>query len=521
MKRDTSAFGFSPAGIAGIAVLLLGTACERSSSTTEVQRPEPPLHGAALVVGSTIDQWSLLTIPQSGGTAEARDLSDLSRVVWKGETELPPSVEAHALPGGRVLLRAADGAVHTYDAPTDVLVRVGDVEPDARWAGDEAVGLYVSPDGSMLEVSRDGVWHYGLERDVSWAAPAEGGVLVLLEDGGEGGTLWLLRRDQDQPVETGTASVEATGLVTAWGRRAVLVSAGRRGLVFLTVEPIEVAGEVDLSGPVLGMSRSPSSHEIYVALDAPPRLVAVNRFNFESRELAGLSRPDSSIRPTLFGEGILVREEGGALRIPAAGGTPRRTVSEWRSDLPIGLPEARVVTLSDGAIHVADLESGASGDVEGADADRWWVPVHWNPTTAVTTDRLAGEVVRTAPPEESEAEVDSTVLADRMAAAPGLRDEAAPAAVAGPPPGFYAIVGSARQAEGIRSLVRSLQEAGFATQVQDVPDEAGRTWYRGLVGPYRSRSEAEAAARQLLRERRLEAWVTEIAAPGRAREESN
>ena len=99
-------------------------------------------------------------------------------------------------------------------------------------------------------------------------------------------------------------------------------------------------------------------------------------------------------------------------------------------------------------------------------------------------------------------------------------DRGVPApAASGPPPGFYAIVGSARQAEGIRDLVRSLEESGFATQVQRFPDEAGRTWTRGLVGPYRSRSEAEAAARQLLRERRLEAWVTEIAAERRAGEE--
>ena len=108
----------------------------------------------------------------------------------------------------------------------------------------------------------------------------------------------------------------------------------------------------------------------------------------------------------------------------------------------------------------------------------------------------------------------------RSAVAPGLRDEAAGPVASGPPPGFYAIVGSARQSEGIRTLVQSIEDAGFTTHVQSFPDEAGRTWYRGLVGPYRSRSEAEAAARQLLRERRLEAWVTEVGAGGRPEEES-
>jgi cell division septation protein DedD len=116
--------------------------------------------------------------------------------------------------------------------------------------------------------------------------------------------------------------------------------------------------------------------------------------------------------------------------------------------------------------------------------------------------------------------VDSTVLVERPTAAPGRRDEpAAERDAPGPPPGFYAIVGSARQSEGIRSLTASLEDAGFLTQVHRFRDEAGRTWYRGLVGPFVSRSEAEAASRQLLRERRLEAWVTEIGASGRPEEE--
>lgn len=303
----------------------------------------------------------------------------------------------------------------------------------------------------------------------------------------------------------------------------MLASSTGRGLVVLTVTPIEEAGELDVGGPIITLAASPSTHEVYVSLDDPPRLVAVNRFNLTSRVLADLPGPATAVRPSLFGEGILVAQNGQVARVPVSGGSPVPLGSIWREDLPVGLPDGTVVAATEARIVVVDAQSGAETELEGAEVDRWWLPVQWNPTSAiVTTDRVAGQVVRAESPEApgTEIGIDSAMMAERLAAAPGLRDEAAVPVAAGPPPGFYAIVGSARQSEGIRALVQSLEDAGFATQVQSFPDEAGRTWYRGLVGPYRSRSEAEAASRQLLRERRLEAWVTEVGAGGRPEEES-
>ena len=504
------------------AIVLFVAGCDRSPGS-DAQQPEPALRGATLVVGTSADQWSLLSVPRDGGLAKARSLSDPQRVVWTGTTELPPSIEVHSLPEGRVILRTAEGAVHTYDPLSEALVRVGEVAPEAVWLGDGSVGLYLSPGGALLEISREGAWSYGLDREVSWAAPAEGGVLVVLEEDTERQTVWLLHRDEDEPAETGSAAVHTPGVMTAWGRRAVLASSTGRGLVVLTVSPIEEVGELDVGGPIVTLAASPSTHEVYASLDDPPRLVAVNRFNLTSRVLADLPGPATVVRPSLFGEGILVAQNGQVARVPVSGGSPVPVGSIWREDLPVGLPDGTVVAATEARIVVVDAQSGAETELEGAEVDRWWLPVHWNPTSAiVTTDRVPGQVVRAESPEAPDTEIgiDSALRAERLAAARGLRDEAAVPVATGPPPGFYAIVGSARRSEGIRALVQSLEDAGFATQVQSFPDEARRTWYRGLVGPYRSRSEAEAAARQLLRERRLEAWVTEVGAGGRPQEES-
>ena len=59
-----------------------------------------------------------------------------------------------------------------------------------------------------------------------------------------------------------------------------------------------------------------------------------------------------------------------------------------------------------------------------------------------------------------------------------------------------------------------LQTAGYPVQVQQTSDEAGQVWFRGLVGPFATRAEAEAASRQLQRERQLQSWVMGVEADG-------
>ena len=507
-----------PAAVHGAALLtaVLACGCDAAPDSTELP-PEAAPRGVSLVVGSTADQWSLVSLPVDGGVAEARDLTNPERVLWTGRTELPASVDAHALRGGRIILRTAEGALHSYDPASDLLLQLGEAPSEAIWAGDRSVGLYVGVDGSLVEISAEGVWRYSMERQVAWAAPAEGGVLVALEADSDQREIWLLRRDEDAPVETGTADARAPGIVTAWGRRAVFTTAENRAIEVFSVSPIERAGGLDLGSPITAMSTSPSTHEVYLALDDPPRVVAVNRFNFSSRTIADLAVSTAHIRPTLFGEGILVAQADRVARLPVAGGAAARIPAEWRADLPLGLPGGTVLAVSDGAVVLSGGDSGSVVVLDDAGSERWWLPMQWNPSrTTVTADRLTAGVEDSPVPADEGAGRDSAVAGDIV---PGLRDRQLVPAESGPHSGFYAIVGSARQSGGIRDLVQSLEEAGFATQVQSFPDEAGRTWFRGLVGPYRSRSEAEAAARQLLRERRLEAWVTEIAAARRTQEE--
>lgn len=494
---------------------LIALACE--SRQPEVASPDPPLRGARLIVGTALEGWSLLSIPRGGGVVEARSLTDPQRVVSTGDAPVPATASAHVLADGLVVLHGLDGTVYTYDASSDELVRVGEVASDAVWTSGGAVGLFRSPEGSLLEVAREGVWRYSLNESIAWAAPVDAGVFVVLDRASGERPIWLLERGGDTPSASGEAEVSGPGAVTAWGSRVILSSPERRDLVVLTAAQIERTARLALDGTILAVTTSPSTHEIYVTLDDPPRLDAVNRFDLSVRTLMAFNKPVEELRPSQFGEALLAYDGSAVYRIPIGGTVATRVPSAWRSDLPIGLPDGSVLAADDASVAIAG--AGGVAPLEGADVDAWWLVVPWNPASAqVMADRITGEIVE-SPTDGEEGRLsmrDAERASDLEAAAPGLRDRpATPTDVSGPPPGFYAIVGSARQQAGIRSLVSSLAGAGFSTQIQTFPDEAGQTWYRGLVGPYGTRSEAEAAARQLLRERRLEAWVTEIGAQSR------
>jgi hypothetical protein len=500
--------------ICGVLLFTAGSACDRRAERPASQ-PDLPLEGVRLVVGSSAQEWGLLTLPANGGTPDLRPIDRPDEAVWTGSTELPASVEAHSLQDGLAVLRTATGEVFSYDPSADELLRIGSVSEAAEWSSNGSSGLFFARNGdAILEVSRSGSWRWEGAEPIRWAAPIEGGALVLLPaDGGTAG-LSLLRHGEDRPSAMLVTEAAPPGLVTAWGRRVAFAdAAGRNALRILTVEPLELAGRIELGGPILALAASPSSHEIYVSLDSPPRVAAANRFTLEGRDLAHLPQPTTELRSSLFGEALLGRDGLRVQWIPVDGGAAVELDADWRPDLPIGFPGGRVLASRGDEMVLVDV-GGRSETVLDAGADRWWLPVRWNPAPRrvvadpVRAERPAGASGKREPRQGGEGP------GDQPPPAPAERIPSARPAGDATPQGFYAIVGSARKREGIDELVGSLADAGYPTAVQRLPDDAGRLWYRGLVGPFEARSAADAAARQLLRERRIQAWVTEIAETG-------
>jgi len=473
---------------------------------------------AELVVGSSAAEWGLLTVPRHGGTADLRSIVDPDSVVWKGEAKLPVALDVWPLGEAAAAILAEDGSVLRYSPRTDEVTRLARLSADARSSGQTGSAIvFVDSAGRFVyEIGADYTHAYRLEASASWAGPIDGGVAVLIGD--EPSRLLLLQRaDSAEAVEIPDAG-RPPALVTAFGRRVVVTGPdGARIRIYSTGEDAALVGGADAGGTIRALAASPSSHEIYAALDDPPRLARISRFSLSADGLASLDAPADAIRPGLFGGALLVHTRSGVARLRTGESEVVPLAGQWRSDLPLGLPGDLTIVLQDDEARLVSVADSTSGASLAGGAPRWWIPLRYNPSVGRDQNlrqalddmgtKTGGEAAAAADREESA----DTPPRDAVAAdVPEIGRE--PAAAQEGPPGFYAIVASTRQREGVETLVASLAEAGYPTRIQTYPDEAEKVWHRALVGPFPSRARAQAAARQLLRERDLQAWVTEIGA---------
>jgi hypothetical protein len=443
--------------------------------------------GSTLIVGSTAAEYGLLTVPRGGGPADLRSLAEPDSILWTGATELPVVTDARVLAGQIVVLLAADGRVSRFDPTTDGLTEVTRVSPGSRFAGSSASAVALIDDSTtqVLRIGPDIVTETQMEGPLSWAAPFRGGLAVILAS--DPPVLRILRDGESEPILQQVVG-GSTGLVTVWGQVVVVEATSRDGLEMYATDDGSLAQTIGLDGPVRAISASPSTHEIYVGTDNPPKLVRANRISALSKKLGDFGTTPEQVRPALFGATVIVATADGIGSIAPGDPVWQPLPGSWRSDLPLGLPDGRTIVLVDDEARLIGGPAD-SGQVLAGGAPAWWLPVRWVPRTARLTtpgseagQTQAGTVDSVATPVEPVSDLS----------------------------GHYAIVASASQQDGVRALLSSLRGSGYRTRLQEFADEAGRTWYRGLVGPYPTRARAQAAAQQLGRDRNLQAWVTEV-----------
>ena len=488
----------------------------------------------SLVVGDWLAEAGLLALSRSGDRPELRAAVDPSLVVWKREERLP-AIEMAGEIGARSLVFSTPlGAIYRWDLEKERADALGDVEPGADWSAIDGVAAFWVEDRIVVS-DEAGERKYTAPARVIWAAPApDGGVVALAQS--EGGPVLVTLNEASEILSETALAVQAPGHMTAWGRNILFPAADGREVVIVRIPELEEVGRHEFRRPVSAIAISGSSHEFYVA-HSGGRIEAINRINGNRRELAMLPGEVSELRPGIYGQQLLAAGSEGVYRVSLSGAPPARLPVDWRADLPLGLPSGDVLAARGDSLYVARLRSVANAEVilEAADgpAQAWWLPVRWSPSSSRLASERDQEEERdrgsdsaadsAAPGGES---VDEGTPADGLAGAPGdtigagemeAMPEAALADSIGlsftaPAAGYYAVAVASRTAGGVIELVGALARSGYPTAVQRRRDDGGQMWYRALVGPYPVRERAEASARQLRRERDLDAWVIEVTA---------
>ena len=488
------------------------------------------------VVGDWLAEAGLLVLSRAGDRPQLRAASDPTLVVWRRDDPLPAIESSSPIGSHAVVFRTLRGQTFFWDLSQERASALSEVEADAQWQASESAATFWS--GARIEVAEEaGARRYEAPGPVLWAAPApDEGVVALIERQGDRALVSL--DESSEPVGELALDVAAPGMLAAWGRNALFLSMDGRELVVVRIPELQETARHAFRRPVTAYAVSGSTHEIYVAL-ANGRIEAVHRLSGERRELARLEGEISELRPGMYGQQLLAFGPEGAFWVSLTGGRSVRLPVDWRSDLPLGLPSGLVLAARGDSLFLVRIDRKSAGEarLEPLDgpARAWWLPLRRSPVVArvATAERgVAGGVE--APPEPSAARTEpfrrapgdgSEVGAEQPAdleAAGGLPATGAAGppvdslglAFAPPAAGYYAVAVASRTADGVIELVGTLARSGYPTAVQRRRDDGGQMWYRALVGPYPTRDGADAAARQLRRERSLDAWVMELTAGG-------
>lgn len=406
-----------------------------------------------------------------------------------------------------MILRTADGAIHRYDPARDDLAQIGRVSAAAVWSSSENLGLLSEPQGTaLLLVSPTDQWELEAPGPVAWAAPVGPGVAVVSVETSGGAELLLLRFGEPEPAVGIPTEVSAPALVTAWG--GSLVASGRGSLHFVSLPDLTIGNETRLEGPVVALATSPSAHQIYAATGEGTELFAVSRYSGSTRGIGDFPAGIREIRPSIMGGSLVVFDGSVPWVTGTDGGRPRPIDSDWRPDLPLGLPGGRVLAARSGGVWLEQPGSAETAtQLSDSDGD-WWLTISWVPARPATV-----AVAEVEPPAIGADETaESAELPGLPIERPDVQTEVRVR------PGFYAIVSSSQSPDGIMALVESLERADYPGALQRYRDESNELWYRALVGPYETREGAEEVAVRLRRDRGLQVWISEIGPDGPIRD---
>lgn len=510
---------------------LIAIAVVLAACSTADERGAPAASTAALGPDAII-----LRVPAPGGPARAYLYPALDTAIWTTRAPLPSQVLplAFNIDAGTLAFRDSAGMAWrlTFGG--------GQVERAFPTALTEAVSL----DGSTIfGTSEDAVirlntaettpWRVSTAATLSQLQPLrDGGVLVI----GQRGAETVLTRFLP-PATTAVDSAVLPGrarLISAAGGDRYYLSDGPRGLVSVRARDLEQLSTVSLGDSIIATTTSPSGDRVYVlGRDAAEAQVQViNKYSDDIVATVPVPTNASALRMDPLGRSLLVRHGGQTDSVLVIGIATNavlgRFASPWRADLPLVFPDGRLATLRGDDVVVLSADRFQAVAVVPDGAKDIWTVVQWNgfrrrqgdaPLRATalqpdTTTRRVRDTSRTTTPRaDSAARVNDSVApaagdsaARRLIRADSLRRAATRADTPARPRqaspsvaaqlgerGTFVVQFAALKAERpAQQLASSIKGKGEKARVV-MTTSNGIALYRVILGPFRSRSDAEQA----------------------------
>ena len=459
----------------------------------------------------------VVRIAATGGPARAYRWPALDAAIWASRAAVPAGATVVGFDPDAGTLLLLDRARR----PWRLTLGAGAL----ALAGEDSLEFVHQGEGSDVVATTGGTlaryaatdaqpWRARPNRPPLAVEPLRKGAFVHVEVAGTRTTLAAWLPPDSVPQRTLELDRRAHAAAAAGGDRLFVATGGE--VASIATRDLTLRTTIAIDDTILALAPTPSGDRLFVLGrdGAEARVTVVDKYTDEVLARVAVPASAGALRMDPLGRSVLVRfGTDSALAISVADyGAGRPFASGWRDDLPLVFPDGRVGALRDGDVHLVGAADGRVGDVVAGGGGDVWAVVTWNgfrrgPNEASGAPAPIRRDTATLPVAATDSAPPLPEGAPDSVAPPGVgvpvtpatprrasRDSAPPARPAPPaePAGGAWIVQFAalRVEEPARQLAGGIRVNGERARVIE-SSSAGTTLYRVILGPYRTREEAE------------------------------
>lgn len=458
----------------------------------------------------------LLRVPRTGGRVRAYRYPDLDSAVWRSAIPAPPIdrvlafdeeagqlafVDRKGLPG-RIDLRLGGVSMATKTK----LLALSSVD------GSAIFGLTAK--GAVTRLTASGNWSFTPARAPRTLIPQPDGSLLILTESVTETLVWRVRPPDERITDSiALPKVQRTVRTLVGDRVYFTVDSG---LIGVRSRDLTLVPSVRIRGRVRSLLPTPSGDRLYVVTDSSGEISVVDRYSNDVETRVELPGIVSDLRMDPLGRYLLARPATGDSAWVVAIATNRligAVATEWRGDLPLVAADGAILLVDGADVRLVDGETLKPARVIPAGAKDLWYAFFWNgfrPRAPVLDEPVtfAGEEgVDTLGVQLADSSdiwsgamggTDTSDLEDDARDSAPLPAPTRPTPARPPTPsrnfGFMVSFAALLDAEKARDLAMSISVAGARARII-ASDQAGGVIHRVVMGPYRTRADAERVGR--------------------------